>query len=227
MTPLDAILFDLDGSLVDTAPDFYRICCELLEQEGYPSTEYETLRLSVSNGGKAVIQTAFQIDEQHHDFQRLLTEMLTRYEQNPAQDSCLFDGFEQLLCWLENQAIPWGIVTNKPARFTYPLLRQLKLLERCAVVICPDDVKRSKPDPEGLLLACEKIGQAPAKTLYVGDHKRDIDAGKAAGMRTLALTFGYIQPDDDPYNWGSDYILSQPTDVLKLLKSLTGPYTAA
>lgn len=227
MNTMEAVLFDLDGSLVDTAPDFYRICSELLEEEGYPSIRYETLRLSVSNGGRAVIQTAFQINEEHPDFERLLTEMLKRYEENPAQNSALFSGFDALLTWLEHQEIPWGIVTNKPARFTHTLIKQMDLFDRCAVIICPDDVKRSKPDPEGLLLACQKLNKDAKNTLYIGDHLRDIEAGKAAGMKTLALSFGYLQPNEDPTAWGSDYIADKPADVMALLKSLTTPYTAA
>ncbi len=225
MKTLEAVLFDLDGSLVDTAPDFQRICNELLQEEGYPAIDYETLRLSVSNGGKAVIQTAFNITEDHADFDRLLTEMLNRYECNPAQESRLFDGFEILLRWLEETSIPWGVVTNKPARFTYPLMKQLQLDQRCAVIICPDDVQKSKPDPEGLLLACQKLIANPQHVLYVGDHQRDIQAGSAAGMSTLAVTFGYLQPGDDPSEWGSDYVINQPTDLFPLLKSFSQPYT--
>lgn len=226
MKQIDAVLFDLDGALVDTAPDFLRICNELLIEEGYPTIDYATLRLSVSNGGRAVIKTAFKIEENHPDFERLLAEMLTRYEANPAQDSGLFDSFDQLLPWLENSDIPWGVVTNKPARFTYPLMQQLNLFDRCAVIICPDDVKNSKPDPEGLLLACQKLAKAPQHCLYVGDHQRDIEAGNAAGMFTLAVKFGYLQPDEDPSNWGSNYIIDKPDELLSLLKSFTQPYTA-
>lgn len=226
MKQIDAVLFDLDGALVDTAPDFLRICNELLIEEGYPTIDYATLRLSVSNGGRAVIKTVFKIEENHPDFERLLAEMLTRYEANPAQDSGLFDSFDQLLPWLENSDIPWGVVTNKPARFTYPLMHQLNLFDRCAVIICPDDVKNSKPDPEGLLLACQKLAKAPQHCLYVGDHQRDIEAGNAAGMFTLAVKFGYLQPDEDPSNWGSNYIIDRPDELLSLLKSFTQPYTA-
>lgn len=226
MKQVDAVLFDLDGSLVDTAPDFVRICNELLTEEGYPTTNHETLRLSVSNGGRAVIQTAFKIKEDHPDFDRLLTEMLDRYAANPAQDSRLFDEFDQLLHWLESNDIPWGVVTNKPARFTYPLMHQLNLFDRCSVIICPDDVNNSKPDPEGLLLACQKIAKAPQHSLYVGDHQRDIEAGNAAGMFTLAVKFGYLQPDENPNNWGSHYVIDKPYELLSLLKSFTQPYTA-
>lgn len=223
MNALEAVLFDLDGSLVDTAPDFYRICNEMLIEEGYPSVRPEKLRLSVSNGGRAVIRASFAIEDDHPDFERLLTTMLSRYEANPAQNSHLFATFDHLLAWLESQSIPWGVVTNKPARFTYPLMQQLSLTERCAVIICPDDVKHSKPDPEGLILACQRIGCNPKHALYVGDHRRDIDAGKAAGMTTIAVTFGYLQPDDYPENWESDYIIEQPADLIHLLKSFIDP----
>lgn len=227
MKQIDAVLFDLDGSLVDTAPDFLRICNELLGEEGQPAIDYETLRLSVSNGGRAVIQTAFKINEDHPSFERLLKEMLDRYETEPARDSHLFDEFDQLLYWLEENDIPWGVVTNKPARFTYPLMHQLNLFDRCAVIICPDDVKNSKPDPEGLLLACRRISKEPQHTLYVGDHLRDIEAGKAAGMFTLAVKFGYLQPNEDPFHWGSDYIIDKPNELISLLKSFSQPTSLA
>lgn len=227
MSHIDTLLFDLDGSLVDTAPDFYRICNELLHQEGREPIDYETLRLSVSNGSRAVIQTAFRCNESHPDFERLLNAMLSRYEAMPGQDSSLFEGFDSLLNWLDAQRIPWGVVTNKPARFTLPLMQQLQLAERCAVTICPDDVQRSKPDPEGLLLACHRIGRQPQRTLYVGDHVRDIQAGKAAGMYTLAARFGYLQPEEQPEAWGSDFIIDTPTELLPLLKSLIDPNAAA
>lgn len=227
MTKLEAVLFDLDGSLIDTAPDFHRICNDLLEEEGYPTIDYDTLRLSVSNGGRAIIKTAFSINESHLDFDRLLTEMLARYEENPAQLSKLYCGFDILLNWLESHQILWGIVTNKPARFTYPLVKQLNLFDRCSVIICPDDVKYSKPDPEGLLMACKKIGTNPKHSLYVGDHRRDIDAGIAAGMPTVAVTFGYLQPNEKPEDWKSNYIIDQPQDLLTLLKAIKEAYTLA
>ncbi|WP_417579659.1 HAD family hydrolase [Nitrincola sp.] len=224
MTPIQAVLFDLDGTLVDTAPDFLRICNQLLEAEGRPAVDYAQLRLSVSNGGRAVIKGAFGIQDDHPDFERLLEQMLSLYEASPAQDSRLFAGFDEMLTWLEEINIPWGIVTNKPARFTHKLIQQLALDKRCAVTICPDDVSRSKPDPEGLLLACKRIDRPPTNTLYIGDHQRDIQAGQAAGMRTLAAAFGYLSPKDQPELWRSDFCIQESTQLLPLLKSLIQPY---
>ncbi|KGK41176.1 phosphoglycolate phosphatase [Nitrincola sp. A-D6] len=224
MTPIQAVLFDLDGTLVDTAPDFHRICNQLLLAEGRPAVDYTQLRLSVSNGGRAVIEEAFGFKDDHPDFERLLEQMLALYEASPAQDSRLFAGFDEMLMWLDEVNIPWGIVTNKPARFTHKLLQQLILDTRCAVTICPDDVSRSKPDPEGLLLACKRINRPPASTLYIGDHLRDIQAGQAAGMRTLAAAFGYLSPDDQPQHWHSDFCIQESTQLLPLLKSLIHPY---
>lgn len=223
----ESILFDLDGSLVDTAPDFHRICNDLLTEEGLPEVSFEDLRLSVSNGGSAVISSAFQIKDEHPQFKRLLEEMLRRYEANPAASSRLFPGFDRLLDWLDSQSIPWGVVTNKPARFTYPLMQQLNLFDRCAVIICPDDVKITKPDPEGLILACQKLDKKPNKTLYVGDHQRDITAGNAAGMKTIGVKFGYLVREDHPENWGCDYIIDKPSDLLLLLQSFKTPNAAA
>ncbi|QEW05683.1 HAD family hydrolase [Nitrincola iocasae] len=224
MTPIQAILFDLDGTLVDTAPDFLRICNQLLKAEGRPAIDSAQLRLTVSNGGRAVIEGAFGFKDDHPDFERLLEQMLSLYEASPAQDSRLFAGFDEMLAWLDEIDIPWGIVTNKPARFTHKLIQQLMLDTRCAVTICPDDVSRSKPDPEGLLLACKRIDRLPANTLYIGDHLRDIQAGQAAGMRTLAAAFGYLGPNDQPEFWRSDFCIQESTQLLPLLKSLIQPH---
>ena len=224
MTPVQAVLFDLDGTLVDTAPDFLRICNQLLKAEGRPAINAAELRLTVSNGGRAVIKGAFGFKDDHPDLERLLEQMLSLYEAAPAQDSQLFAGFDEMLTWLEQADVPWGIVTNKPARFTHKLIQQLSLDRRCAVTICPDDVSRSKPDPEGLLLACQRIDRLPANTLYIGDHQRDIQAGQAAGMRTLAAAFGYLGPNDQPEHWHSDFCIQESTQLLPLLKSLINPH---
>ena len=224
MTQIQAVLFDLDGTLVDTAPDFLRICNQLLKAEGRPAVDPARLRLTVSNGGRAVIEGAFGFKDDHPDFERLLEQMLSLYEASPAQDSRLFAGFDEMLTWLDEVGVPWGIVTNKPARFTHKLMQQLTLDERCAVTICPDDVSRSKPDPEGLLLACKRINRSPSSTLYIGDHQRDIQAGQAAGMRTLTAAFGYLGPNDQPERWHSDFCIQESTQLLPLLKSLIQPH---
>ncbi len=218
-----AVLFDLDGTLIDTAPDFHRVLNQLRQEQNLVDLDYRLVRNDVSNGAMALIQTGFQIDEHHPDFAHLHQRLLTLYEQSIAELSTLFPGADTLLCWLEAQQIPWGIVTNKPRRFTQPLIKALALEQRCAVLICPDDVQQRKPHPEALFLACSKLGVTPEQSLYVGDHHRDIEAGRRAGMHTVAATFGYIAPEDDPERWQSDTTASSCAALLDWLQQRTIP----
>ncbi|RAU17849.1 phosphoglycolate phosphatase [Nitrincola tibetensis] len=221
MRSFNAVLFDLDGTLVDSAPDFYHLVTNMRKERNVSSTlDYETLRRSVSNGGKAVIQTAFQIEPEHPDFDDLLVQLLTEYEKQPALHSRLFDGFNELLEWLDQEKILWGVVTNKPSRFTHKILQQLHLNQRCSSIICPEDVSASKPSPEGLLLACQQMNIAPQKTLYVGDHIRDIQAGHAAGMTTVAAGFGYLAINESIDDWSSHFKVDHATELLSLLQSM-------
>lgn len=141
-------------------------------------------------------------------------------------DTCLFLGMAETLDWLEANGLPWGIVTNKPSRFTGPVLAGLGLAQRVGAVICPDHVKQRKPDPEGLLMAARRDGVNPANCLYVGDHLRDIQAGQNAGMATAVAAFGYIDADDDPHGWQADYYLEQGSDLLPLLQTMNTGSTA-
>lgn len=135
-------------------------------------------------------------------------------------DTCLFDGMAETLNWLEDQGLPWGVITNKPERFTRPVLAGLGLLDRCASVICPDQVRERKPDPEGLLMAAGAVGANPTHCVYVGDHLRDIQAGLNAKMITVTAGFGYIDADDNPRAWPADYFVERGEQLLPLLKTL-------
>lgn len=221
MRSFNAVLFDLDGTLVDSAPDFYHLATQMRQARNLSSTlDYDTLRRSVSNGGKAVIQTAFDIEPEHPEFNDLLAELLSEYEKQPALHSTLFEGFNELLEWLDQERILWGVVTNKPARFTHKILHELHLSQRCASIICPEDVTVSKPSPEGLLLACQHMNVTPQTTLYVGDHIRDIQAGHAAGMTTIAAGFGYLAIDESIDDWSSHFKVDHATELLPLLQSI-------
>ncbi|MCV6589006.1 MAG: HAD-IA family hydrolase [Marinobacterium sp.] len=217
---LDAVLFDLDGTLLDTAPDFFWTINTLLAEEGRPAMDFPALRAQVSHGARAMVQTAFDLTLDDPAFNQLHPRMLALYEQHLDVDTVLFDGLDALLEVLESASIPWGIVTNKPERYTTPLLNGLGLASRAGSVICPDQVNQRKPDPESLFLACRELKVRPAHCVYVGDHIRDIEAGRRAGMCTIAADYGYIDADDNVSNWQADHIIRHGGELLPLLHSL-------
>lgn len=212
-----AVLFDLDGTLIDTAPDFIR-CLNILRQEhGLNALPAEEIRRSVSNGARAMVRVGFGLEPDHMDYTARHTEFLDLYEAGVAVETTLFDGMEQILQALESQNIPWGIVTNKPLRFADPLVKALGLSERCATVVCPDHVAQRKPHPEALFLACDQISVNPSHAIYVGDHERDIEAGRNAGMKTIAVRYGYIEQPETVDLWQADIIADTVDDLAKLL----------
>ena len=214
---IDAILFDLDGTLIDTAPDFVRVLNMLRDEYKLAPLDPALIRSQVSNGARALITLAFNLNEGDDGFAVKLERLLDLYLANLAIESALFDGLDALLTSLEQQNIPWGIVTNKPRRYTEPLLAQLQLAERCSIVICPDDVTHKKPHPEPLLMACEKINAKPNRTLYVGDHIRDIESGNSAQNKTIAVSWGYIDEGDDLTHWHAHHIVDTPSELHQLL----------
>lgn len=213
-----AVLFDLDGTLIDTAPDFIRCLNLLRKQHGLPPLPAEQIRQSVSNGARAMIRVGFGLEPEHPDYLARHTEFLDLYEAGVAVETTLFEGMEQILQTLESRHIPWGIVTNKPVRFAAPLVKALALSERCAAVVCPDHVAQRKPHPEALFLACRQIGAEPTRAVYVGDHERDIEAGRNAGMKTIAVRYGYIEQPETVDLWQADIIADTISDLAKLLQ---------
>ncbi len=222
MEKLEAVYFDLDGTLIDTAPDFYTVLNTLLKKHGRPAVTYSAVRANVSNGARALTELGFGTGPDDLTFPAFLDELLNAYEQHLAVDTVLFPGMAESLDWMDANGIPWGIVTNKPSRFTHKVLAGLDLADRVGPVLCPDDVKQRKPDPEGLLIAARTDKVTPANCLYVGDHLRDIQAGHNAGMATAVAAFGYIDADDDPRGWQATYYLEEGADLLPLLKTLHG-----
>ena len=213
-----AVLFDLDGTLIDTAPDFIRCLNQLRDQHGLPALPAEQIRRSVSNGARAMIRVGFGLEPEHPDYLVKHTAFLDLYDAGVAIETTLFEGMDELLRTLEERRIPWGIVTNKPARFAVPLVKALNLADRCATLVCPDHVAQRKPHPEALLLACQQMGTAPGTGIYVGDHERDIEAGRNAGMKTIAVRYGYIEQPDSVDLWQADLIADTVTDLAKLLQ---------
>lgn len=212
-----AVLFDMDGTLLDTAPDFIAVCQAMLKARDLPAVDDQRIRDQISGGARAMVAATFAMDIQAEGFEALRLEFLERYQQHCAVLSRPFAGMAELLADIEQAKLIWGVATNKPACFAEPIMQQLGLAERSAVLVCPDHVSRSKPDPEMLLLACQKIGVQPGEVLFVGDDARDIEAGRAAGCKTAAVTYGYIHPDDNPRHWGADVVVEHPLELRGVL----------
>ncbi|WP_312931095.1 N-acetylmuramic acid 6-phosphate phosphatase MupP [Pseudomonas sp.] len=216
---LQAVLFDMDGTLLDTAPDFIAIAQAMLAERGLAPVADKTVRDVISGGARAMVCATFGIEPDDERFEPLRLEFLERYQRDCAVHSRLFDGMDTLLDDIEKGGLLWGVVTNKPLRFAEPIMQRLGLAERSALLICPDHVKNSKPDPEPLILACATLKLDPASVLFVGDDLRDIESGRDAGTRTAAVRFGYIHPEDNPNNWGADVVVDHPLDLRKVLDS--------
>ena len=214
---LRAVLFDMDGTLLDTAPDFIAVCQAMLQARNLPAVDDQMIRDQISGGARAMVAATFAMDIQADGFEALRLEFLERYQKHCAVLSKPFDGMAELLTDIEQARLIWGVATNKPVCFAAPIMQQLGLAERSAVLVCPDHVSRSKPDPEMLLLACAKIGVQPGEVLFVGDDERDIEAGRAAGCKTAAVTYGYIHPDDNPRHWGADVVVNHPLELRDVL----------
>ena len=217
---LEAVFFDLDGTLVDTAPDFYVVLNQVLEAHGHPPVSYQAVRATVSNGARALTELGFGLAPGDEGFDQRLNDLLEAYGRRLDVDTRLFEGMPESLAWLESNCLPWGVVTNKPERFTRPVLAGLGLLERAVAVICPDQVAERKPHPEGLLMAAAAASANPVHCLYVGDHLRDIQAGLNAKMVTATAAFGYVDADDNPRAWPADHYLERGEDLPALLRSL-------
>ena len=217
MINFKALLFDLDGTLLDTAPDFITALNRQLALHDLSSLPDEAIRLSVTNGSVGLIEAGFGMPQDDPRFEPLRAEFLELYFANLADRTALFEGLQLVLDKCVSSDIPWGIVTNKPWRYTESTLLQLDLMAGAATVICPDHVSHPKPDPEAMFLACAEIATAPSDCLYVGDHVRDIVAGRDAGMRTIAAGWGYIDEDEDILSWQADWVVDQSQQLYSLL----------
>lgn len=213
-----AVVFDLDGTLVDTADDFIPVVQQLQAENDMAPTAPERIRQSVSNGARALVCLGLKLEPEDPMVEVHRLRLLELYERVLGQHARLYTGMAQLLRRLETQQIPWGIATNKPRAYTVPLLQTLGLAP--GSVTCPDDVAQPKPHPEALWLACRQLDCEPAASVYVGDHRRDIQAGRAAGMRTVAAAYGYLEPGDDADAWGADALARCSTEVEACLFSI-------
>lgn len=210
------ILFDLDGTLADTAPDMFAALHRLQVEQGREPLPFERVRNHVSHGTAALVSLGFP-DAKGNDFERLKQRFLELYASDLHRHSVLFPGMEALLEHIELSGMNWGVVTNKPGWLTDPLLKSMGLYERAATVISGDTTPERKPHPLPMLVACRQAGSQPAQCLYVGDAQRDIEAGRAAGMPTVIAAYGYIDETQQPEQWGADGFIQAPTDLLRWL----------
>lgn len=217
VSPYKGIFFDLDGTLADTAPDLVAAANQLLITRNLPPKQYEVLRPCASAGARGLIGGAFGISIDHPDFIPLRDEFFANYEKALLVNSVLFEGVDYLLEQLDSANLPWGIVTNKSERFTHPLTEQMGLRQRAVSTISGDTTPHSKPHPEPILHAARVANIDPSKSVYVGDDIRDIVAGKAAGMKTIAAAYGYCGCEEPPEAWGADYLVRHPKELLEII----------
>ncbi|NNJ91026.1 MAG: phosphoglycolate phosphatase [Gammaproteobacteria bacterium] len=212
-----AVLFDLDGTLVDTAPDLANALNVTLKHFGRDPLPFERIRPEVSHGGIALIRLGFEIEPDDKAFEDYRQFLLDYYQDNLSVDSRLFEGMDVLLEKLESNGIPWGVVTNKPSWLTDPLMQQMGMDKRAACIVSGDTCDNKKPHPEPIHHACQLAGVSAEHCWYIGDAERDIEAGNAAGCTTVTALFGYIDDDDQPENWHADHIISHPSEMMDLL----------
>ena len=216
-SPYQGVFFDLDGTLADTAPDLVAATNKLLIARNLAPKSYELLRPHASAGARGLLEGAFGISTEHPDFISLRDEFYVNYEKALLVDSKLFDDMHQLLDQMDQARLPWGIVTNKSKRFTDPLLELMGLNTRSVSTVSGDTTPYSKPHPEPILHAARIANVDPTKSLYVGDDIRDVIAGKAAGMQTVAAAYGYCGCKEPPEAWGADYIINHPLELLQII----------
>ncbi len=221
-TPLTirTVLFDLDGTLADTGPDLAFALNETLQAFNKAPLPYEVIRPVVSHGGMALVRLGFEMEPEDPAFEPRRQHLLQVYRDNIARHTTLFPGMAELLDTLEGRGMNWGVVTNKPAWLTDPLMTALQLDGRAATVVSGDTLPERKPHPAPMLLACQQAGSDAAHCLYVGDAERDIVAGRNAGMHTLVAAYGYIGADERPDTWGADGSIDHPGAILDWLEPL-------
>jgi phosphoglycolate phosphatase len=214
--PLHAVLFDLDGTLVDSAPDLGGAGNDLRERRGLPPLPLDDFRPMTGAGARGMLGIALQITPEDPAFEALKHEYLAIYEARMTRLTGVFNDMAPVLDALDATGLPWGIVTNKHSRFAVPVVEAAGLAQRSRVLVCGDTTPHAKPHPEPLLEAARRMGVDPARCLYVGDDLRDVQAGRAAGMGTVAVAWGYLGQGEPIEAWGADHLINLPAELLKL-----------
>ncbi|MDR3492821.1 MAG: HAD-IA family hydrolase [Gammaproteobacteria bacterium] len=217
-TTLKGVLFDLDGTLLDTAPGFSAAINRFLRIRNLPQFSTHEIRSNVGRGIKGFLKETLNIDEHHQDYRPHSAELFNYYHEHMFDDIQLFSGMDEILDYLSEHHIPWGIVTNKPSRFTDELIKHLPALQKAQCVISADTLNNCKPHPEPILHACKLMNVEPQDCIYVGDAEIDIIASKAAGMPVIAALYGYIHTSEDPLIWLADGYINHPSELLSILK---------
>ena len=213
---IKAVLFDLDGTLIDSAPDLAGAANDMRVARGLPELPLEHFRPMVGSGARGMLHRALDMDPQHDQFAAAREEFLGRYESRMTRQTRVFPDMVQVLQDMQERALPWAIVTNKATRFSEPLVRALGLHLQAMTLVCGDTTPHSKPHPAPLLEAARRIGVAAAECVYVGDDLRDVQAGRAAGMGTVAVAWGYLGQGEVIENWGADHVIQWPHQLLHL-----------
>ena len=219
---MSVVLFDLDGTLVDTAHDLGLALNMQLARHGKPALPHDDIWPVASHGTRGLLALGFAINPGDTGYEAMREEYLNLYESVFTNNPMLLPGIAALLETLDARGIQWGIVTNKPRRFSVDLTKAVQLgnrtlYERSACLLCGDDAPQPKPAPDTLLMACAAINAQPSECIYVGDAERDVEAGRAAGMKTVVALFGYIATTDQPHAWGADVLIESPNDLLSYL----------
>lgn len=212
-----AILFDLDGTLIDSAPDLGAAADQMRVARGMPSLPMADYRPYAGSGARGMLRVAFGMQPEDAEFPTMREEFFQNYERRMTQDTTVFDGVSDMLASIVARQLHWGVVTNKSKRFTEPLSRQMALFASADAVVSGDTTPHAKPHPEPLFEAARRIGVDPQDCVYVGDDERDIIAGKAAGMHTVAAVYGYLGEKQSVAHWEADDVINSPHELLKRL----------
>ena len=209
-----AILFDLDGTLLNSGLTFHKIVNQLKKEINQEEVPFEKVRKYSSRGASLILKNSFP-EANEAQLADLKKSFLERYFEFMLDDICLYDGVVELIDFLANESIPWGIVTNKSEKYTRPIIEKLKWHELTNAVICPENVTKAKPDPEGIITALNLLNASNSESYYVGDHKRDVETGKNANVKTVACTYGFHETD--PHSWQADYIINEPIELKNVI----------
>lgn len=215
ISPFNVVLFDLDGTLVDTAPDLGYALNTLLEQEGHQPLDHARIRPVASHGSAGLLKLGFGVEKEDPIYPALQQRFLSLYAENIARESALFIGMQQVLDGLSAQGIRWGVVTNKPSFLTIPLMEALQLTDAAACIVSADTTPFSKPHPAPMLHACKLVDTKPIDCIYIGDAERDIQAAHNAHMRSVVALYGYISETDEPEAWQADCMINHPYEILQ------------